>query len=282
MVVCMGARILRIPVFLHESDSVAGLSNKKVSKFAKKVFISFEKTEGFDSAKTPVLEQSSLQGKTILVGNPIKKELLNGNNEEARKIFNVSFEKPMLLFSGGSQGAEAINDFITIVLNDLLKNYEVLHVTGAKNYKKTQAESQIILNKALEKYYHVYPSLDEIELKNAYKVADFVIARAGSGTIFEIAACGKPSILIPLPSSASGHQLKNAYQYSKTGAALVIEQKNLTPNFFWGELNYLLSQPEVLQRMKDSALQFARPMAAEHIAREIIEYVISHDTSKKK
>ena len=273
VVVCVSARILGIPVFLHESDSVMGLSNKKVSKFAKKVFISFEKTECFDLAKTKAAEQNLILGKTILVGNPIRKELLEGTIEDTKKIFNLTFEKPILLFLGGSQGAEAINEFVVIILNNLLENYEVIHVSGLKGYKKTQMESEILLDNELVRHYHLYPLLDEVELKNAYRASSLVIARAGSGTIFEIAALGKPSILIPLPSSASDHQLKNAYQYGKTGAALVMEQKNLTPNFFWGEINSLLSEPKVLEKMKNAALQFEKPDAAEKIAEEIITYL---------
>jgi len=261
LVVSLAANLLKIPVFLHESDSAPGLSNKKVSKFAKKVFISFEKTEYFD------------QLKTILTGNPIRKELLSINQEEAKEIFNLTLEKPVILIICGSQGAETINEFVILILNDLSKNYEIIHISGSKNYKKTQIESEIILDKDLGKYYHLYPSLNDVELKNAYKVSNLIIARAGAGTIFEIAALGKPSILIPLPSAASNHQLKNAYQYAKTGSALVIEQKNLTPNFFWGEINYLLSQPTVLERMKESALKFSKPLAADTVAKEILEYL---------
>lgn len=259
-IVCLAAKILVIPIFLHESDTVPGLSNRIVSKWAKKVFVSFEKTEYFDSAKT------------ILIGNPIKKELLEGDKEIAKEIFNLTFEKPVILFFGGSQGAETINEFVLSALNDILKDYEVIHVSGRKNYKKTLAESQVILsfNKDLGRYYHLYESLDELKLKHAYSASSFIVSRAGSGSIFEISALGKPSILIPLPSAASDHQLKNAYEYSKTGASLVIEQANLTPNFFIGRMNFLLYQSE---KVREAALKFAKPQAAEMIAREILEYL---------
>lgn len=262
IVVCMSAKILKIPVFLHESDSVPGLSNQKVSAFAKKIFISFEKTEYFDITKT------------ILSGNPIREDLLKEDSKViSKEVLGLTMEKPILLIIGGSQGAEAINEFIMVILNDLLKQYEIIHVTGAKNFSKTKIESHLVLNNYLEKYYHLYPSLDETQLQSFYKSADLIISRAGAGTIFEIAALGKPSILVPLPKSASDHQLKNAYQYSKTGAALVIEQKNLTPNFFWQEVNYLFSNPELLKKMTDSALKFAKPKAAEIISKEILEYL---------
>lgn len=267
LVACLAAKVLRIPVFLHESDSIPGLSNQKVSKFAKKIFISFlpekagEKTEYFD------------QTKTMLVGNPIRKELLDIDENKAREVLNIASEKPIILFWGGSQGAEIINEFILSVLNELLRDYEIIHVSGNKNYSSVKSESRAFLNEDEQRSYHLYHSLNELELKSALRVCDFVVSRAGSGSIFEIAAVGKPSILIPLPSSAGNHQSKNAYQYAKTGAALVIEQQNLTPNFFLGEIKYLLSQPQILKKMEDSALKFARPEAAGKIAKEIINYL---------
>ncbi len=261
LVVVFCAKILGIPIFLHESDTVPGLSNRVAYKWAEKVFISFPKTEYFDLTKT------------ILVGNPILKEILEGNEKMAQEIFNLTFEKPILLFLGGSQGAQAINDFVLSILNDLLNGYEIIHVCGKKNYKQVQAESQAFLDKDLEKYYHLYEFLDEIELKHALKACSFVISRAGSGSIFEIAACGKPSILIPLPSSANNHQSKNAYEYSRSKATIIIEQESLNPNFFLAKINYLISSPKELEGMKNNALRFSKPLAAKAIAREILEYL---------
>ena len=255
------AWIFMIPVFLHESDIVPGLSNRIASNWAKRMFISFPKTEYFNLAKT------------VLTGHPIKKELVEGNKESAKEVFNLTFEKSILLFLGGSQGSEAINDFVLLMLNDILRSYEVIHACGRKNFKQIQLESRQVLQKDLEKYYHVKDYLNEVELKHAYKVADLIISRAGAGSIFEIAANGKPSILIPLPSSAGDHQSKNAYQYSQTGASLIIEQGTLTPNFFLSKINHLFAQPEITQKMTQSALEFAKPLAAKTIAREILEYL---------
>ena len=265
LVVCFCARIFKIPLFIHESDSVPGISNQAASKWARKIFISFPKTEYFDLSKT------------ILVGNPIKKELTEGNKEDAREIFNLTLEKPVVLFLGGSQGAQPLNDFVLTILNDLLKDFETIHLCGSKNYKNVKMESRVILDKESEKYYHLWEFLDEVQLKHAYKAADIIISRAGAGSIFEIAACGKPSILVPLPESASNHQSKNAYQYSSTGAAVIIEQGNLTHNFFVGKINYLLSNPEKMENMKQAALQFAKPLAAKAVAREILEYLNIND-----
>lgn len=261
LVITYMANLMSIPVFLHEGDIAPGLSNQRTSRWAKKVFISFEKTEYFDLASC------------IVTGNPIKKELAEGTVEGARDAFGLSFEKPVLLILGGSQGAQAINDFITLVANELLKTYEIIHVCGQKNYKTALAESAVVISKPLQAYYHLFPALDEIQLKHALKAAQLVISRSGSGGIFEVALCGKPSILVPLPSAAANHQSKNAYEYAKTGAAVVIEQENLIPNFFVSKINYLFSHPEELQAMSDAAYRFSKPLAAKAIAREILEYL---------
>jgi UDP-N-acetylglucosamine--N-acetylmuramyl-(pentapeptide) pyrophosphoryl-undecaprenol N-acetylglucosamine transferase len=261
VVVCFCSYILGIPLFLHESDIVPGLSNTLAAKWAQKVFISFPKTEYFNLSRT------------ILTGNPTKKELTEGDVIKAQEALNLTLKKPVILFMGGSQGAVAINDFVLIILNDLLKDYEVIHVCGLKNYQQTQAESQVILNPNLAPYYHLYGSLTEIQLKHAYKAAGLIVSRGGSGSIFEIAACGKPSILVPLPSAAGNHQYKNTYAYAANGAAIIMEQENLTPNFFIGKVNYLFSNPDEMEKMQQAALQFAKPYAARSVAIEILDYL---------
>lgn len=256
------ARLLRIPVFLHESDIAPGLSNRITSKWAKKVFISFPKTEYFDSKKT------------ILTGNPIRKELLEGDEKKAGELFDLTLQKPVILFLGGSQGAETINDFVLLMLNRLLKDFEIIHVCGRNNAKQVEAEAQVVMQKEFENYYHPVGFLDEEKLKHAYKAADFIISRSGSGSIFEIAAAGKPSILIPLPSAAADHQFKNAYYYSETGAALVMEQDNLSDDIFLEKIRLLFLHREKLEEMRNAALRFSKPLAARTIAREILEYLM--------
>jgi UDP-N-acetylglucosamine--N-acetylmuramyl-(pentapeptide) pyrophosphoryl-undecaprenol N-acetylglucosamine transferase len=241
---------------------VPGLSNQKTSAWAKKVFVSFPRTEYFDSSKT------------ILTGNPIRKEILNGSKQKASEIFALTLSKPIFLIIGGSQGAQIINDFILRVLNQLLKKYEIIHVIGSQNIKDTKNEAQVVIDKELEKYYHPIGFLDEEKTKHAYAAADLVISRAGASAIFEIAALGKPSILIPLPSAAGNHQSKNAYVYSQTGAAEIMEQENLTPNFFMEKVQLLFLKTEKLDEMKRSALAFAKPLAARAIAREILEFLM--------
>lgn len=259
-VVIAGA-MLRIPIFLHESDVIPGRSNRIAAKFAAEIFASFPKTEVFPKKKI------------IIVGNPIRKELLEGSYEKGKEIFELQGGKPVVFIVGGSQGAQVINNVILNVLNKMLKDFEVIHQTGSKNFEGIKKEINIILPKDLRLFYHPYPFIKEDKLKHAYKVADIIISRAGSGSIFEIAAVGKPSILIPLASAAQNHQVKNAYRFAELGACIVIEEENFTPYFFLARLKQLFEEPEKIAKMKEAALKFARPRAAEIIAFYLKEYL---------
>ena len=256
------ANILRIPIFLHESDSVPGLASKIESKWALEIFTSFEKSEYFPKEKI------------ICVGNPIRKEILEGDIEEAKKIFKIQGGKPVILILGGSQGAQSINEVISGTLPDILNDFEIVHQTGRKNYQTVKLQSEALIRpEFLKKYYHPFPFLNETQLKHILALADLVVSRAGSGALFEIAALGKPAILIPLPSAAQNHQVKNAYQFAKMGGGEVIEEKNLKPHFFLERLRYYFERKDILEEMKNSSLNFARPKAAQIIANYLIDYL---------
>lgn len=255
--------ILRVPIFLHESDLFPGLSNRFSARFSLEIFTSFPKTFYFP------------QNKMILVGNPIRREILESSKEEGIEFFKLTGKKPVILILGGSQGAQRINDRILDILNDLLKDFEIIHQTGQNNFKEVEAEADAILKPELKIFYHPFPFLKEEQLKRAYAAADLIVARAGSGTIFEIAAWGKPSILIPLPESAQDHQFKNAYAFAQTGAAIVLEEENFTSRFFLEKLKFLFSHPEKLEEMKKTAKNFSKPFAAVTIARYLIDFLTS-------
>ena len=252
---------LRVPIFLHESDVSPGLSNRFLSKFALEIFISFRRTEYFSPRKI------------ILVGNPVRRELLEGSKAEAQRLFKLSYKKPVILIMGGSQGAQRINDKILEILPELLKIFEIIHQCGEKNFKEVRAESNAILPEELVVFYHPFPFLKEEELKQAYAACDFVVSRAGSGSIFEISAAKKSSILIPLPEGAQNHQVKNAYAYAESGATTVLEEANFTPHFFLEKLKYLIFQKGELGRRQEAAERFSKPQAAKTIAGYLVEFL---------
>jgi UDP-N-acetylglucosamine--N-acetylmuramyl-(pentapeptide) pyrophosphoryl-undecaprenol N-acetylglucosamine transferase len=253
--------MLGVPIFLHESDVIPGAVNRFLAHFALEVFTSFPNTPYFPKKKI------------ILVGNPIRRELLEGNLETARNFFGLSGKKPILFILGGSQGAQRINDLILEILPDLLRDFELIHQCGKKNFQQVEAEAKVVTPPELLKFYHLFPFLNEEELKNAYLASDLIISRAGSGVIFEIAAFGKPSILIPLPESAQEHQIKNAYTFAQSGATIVIEEENFTGHFFLERLKYLFSYPRILEKMSFCARDFSRPRAAQIIATYLLEYL---------
>lgn len=256
--------ILRIPIFLHESDVVPGMANRFLSKFAFEIFVAF-----------PIKRMMHFPpNKMIMVGNPVRRELLEGNIAEAKEFFDLSGEKPVVLVLGGSQGAQKINDMILEILPAMLEDFEVIHQCGEKKFQQVNTESRIMVKNEMEKYYHLYPFLKEEELKNAYAASQIIVSRAGASSIFEIATLGKPSILIPLANSAQNHQVENAYTYAENGASFVIEESNLTPRFFMEKLKFLITRPNELEKMQREAREFSKPMAARLIAEYIISYLI--------
>lgn len=254
-------KLFSTPIFLHESDIVPGLANRILNKFSLRIFTSFPDTEYFSPFKT------------IEVGNPTRKELLEGSLKEAVKIFDLQEGKPIILILGGSQGAQRINDVILTVLPQILKNFELIHQTGPKNYKQVVAEARVMASKELRKYYHPVPFLEEFHLKHAYKCCGLIISRAGGGSIFEITGLGKPSILIPLPESAQNHQVKNAYRLAKDNGTIVIEERNLTPHFLVQKLKNLFEDPKKLDKISQKAREFSKPQAAQQIAQFLFNYL---------
>jgi UDP-N-acetylglucosamine--N-acetylmuramyl-(pentapeptide) pyrophosphoryl-undecaprenol N-acetylglucosamine transferase len=180
----------------------------------------------------------------------------------------------VILIMGGSQGAQRINETLIEILPEALLDFEIIHQCGEKNFKQVQIESKIMIKPEMEKYYHLFTFLKEFELKLAYTVSLAVVCRAGSNSIFEIAALGKPSILIPLANAAQNHQLKNAYAFAENGGCLVIEEANLTPHFFLEKLKFLAFRPQEMKRMQEAAVEFSTPYAGKIIANYIINYLM--------
>ncbi|MBI3627349.1 MAG: UDP-N-acetylglucosamine--N-acetylmuramyl-(pentapeptide) pyrophosphoryl-undecaprenol N-acetylglucosamine transferase [Candidatus Sungbacteria bacterium] len=260
----LAARIYHIPVIIHESDMVPGRVNRWSARFARRIAVAFPKAAAYFPKE-----------KTAVVGNPIRKRILGALASEAKDHFSIFSQKKVLLVLGGSQGAEPINQLIIGGLDDFVKDYEIIHQTGAANYADIMKESSVILKKATQGFYHPYPFLNETQYREAFAACDLVISRASS-TIFEIAAAAKPAILIPLPHAAQDHQRANAYEYARTGAAIVIEENNATPFLVRHTLSRIFDSPEELHRMREGAQRFARIDSAEILAREILAIAVKH------
>lgn len=260
--VALAGKILQVPIFLHESDAVPGLASKIESKWAMEIFTSFPETAYFSKEKK------------ICVGNPIRVDILNGNKNDAQRIFQLKGDKPLIFIIGGSQGAGAINNLILEILPELLNEFEIVHQIGKNNFMQIKKEAEILIGKEQKMNYHPLPFLNEQELRAIYATCQLVISRGGSGALFEIAASGKPALLIPLPHSAQNHQMENAYQFAKYGGGDVLEQENLTPHFFLEKIISLFQRIKVLESMVRGSQSFAKPKSANIIANYLLEYLI--------
>jgi UDP-N-acetylglucosamine--N-acetylmuramyl-(pentapeptide) pyrophosphoryl-undecaprenol N-acetylglucosamine transferase len=252
--------LYRIPIMVHESDSIPGVTNKLSFPFAKKIAISFKET----ALLCP-------QKKTVVTGNPVRQLLTEGSVERAKETFNLTGNRKIILIMGGSQGAQQVNLVFIDAIYKYIKEYEIIHICGEGNFKETQLLTRALLKEGERKFYHLYPSLEEEKLKDAYAAADIIISRAGAGAIFEIATVKKPSILIPLQGSASKHQENNAQIFGDYGCAIIIEIQNIAPNIVFRTAKDLLENKKKSKKIIDACEKFVTNNAAEKVAKLIIE-----------
>ncbi|PIP51091.1 hypothetical protein COX11_00355 [Candidatus Berkelbacteria bacterium CG23_combo_of_CG06-09_8_20_14_all_41_73] len=224
----MAARLFGRPVIIHESDAILGRSNRIVSRFAKKVFLSYPEEiyrEKIRNAEFcgPILRQEFLSPKE--------------KSDADYKIFDFDKNLPTVLVLGGSLGSRSINQATISILDKVLPDCQIIHQTGESDLKVAN-EARIKLEEKLRQHYYISSFFDQ-ELFSALRVADIVISRSGSG-VFEIAACGKAVILIPYPYASADHQSKNAQYFARKNGAGVIEDKNLSPTVLYSAISKLL------------------------------------------
>lgn len=258
--IVVAAWIYRIPVLIHESDATPGTSNQLMEKFSKRIAVAYSSAQSYFD-----------ESKTALTGNPVREGINLGDKEEARRNFNFTESKPVILVLGGSQGSEIINNAIIRILPKLIQRAQVIHQTGENNYEKVIHEAAEQGIKSGREGYCAEGFLDFEKMKQAYALANLVISRAGANIISEIAANKKPTILIPLENSAQDHQRMNAYEVAKIGGTLVLEESNLGSNILWEKIEKILSDENLKKEMAEKISFFYHPKAAEYIAEGLIE-----------
>ena len=204
----MAAKKNKIPAIIHESDMTPGLANKLCIPSATKVCCNFKET--FDLLP---------EGKAVLTGTPIRKELFEGNAKKAAAFCNLSADKPTILVIGGSSGSVVINNAVRESLDDILSQFQVIHLCGKGHLDESLQKKQ------------GYVQFEYIskELRDLFALSDLVISRAGANAICELLALKKPNILIPLSKAASrGDQILNAKSFKKNGFSYVIEDEELS------------------------------------------------------
>jgi len=264
------ARFFMIPVCIHESDSVPSITTKITAKFAKKIFLAFKET------------RDKLRGqdkkKCQIVGNPLRPFLLENFPDKRTAKISLGFhpDKPLLVIMGGSQGSRRINNLITVSLKQILElGIQVFHQTGTNLFGEVSGVLGHYFD-SLEEMdiagYHITDFFDQNILKEVFAAADVIVSRSGS-SIFEFAALGKPSILIPFPEAAQNHQLQNALIYEQTGACILLEEHEITVRRFIDFLEPLITELDLLEQMSNSAKSFAKPDAAYKIAEELLKLI---------
>lgn len=263
----LAARMLRVPYVIHESDVSPGLANRILSRWAKRIAVGFpvKSYPGFDKART------------VYVGNPVRSEILAAHRLEGLAAFDLTDRVPVILVTGGSQGAAEINDVVIKALPELLSRYQVIHQTGEGELARLTFElSRSERIKHFDRYHPVAFLMGDMAL--ALAAADIIVGRAGVGTISDSAALRKPTVLIPNNQMAA-HQVANARVLARLGAVRVIDSAKLTPARLVGELDRLMGDPDERAALAKAIGEFARPEAAADIARLILSSTTARENS---
>ncbi len=264
------ARLLRIPVIIHESDSAPGRVNGWAAKFATRIALSYpDATDTFTMVKD--------KSRIAFTGNPIRKEIREPLTNGAREFLNLEEVTPTILIMGGSQGSQTINDAIIDGLPELVTRYQVIHQTGKKNFESVKETAKISLGQSEYAYrYHPFDYLNDLAMRMSAGVSDVIVSRGGS-TIFEIAAWGIPSIIIPLSKKISHDQVKNAFSYARNGSCVVIEEENLSSHILISEIDRINNNQHIKDAMRQNAKQWSHTDAADKIANVILEIALKHE-----
>lgn len=256
----MAARLRRVPLFLCEQNSVPGKVTRFFEPSARKVYGTFR----------GAAEHLKRKDRYLRVGNPIRKRVMtDALREEARRAFHLGHSRKVVLVIGGSQGALSINELVFNLKKnypDELKSVGFIWSTGDLSF---QDYKERIQREIEEGSIYLSPFIDRVGL--AYRAADLAIARSGSGVMMELAAMGVPSIQIPYPFAADGHQEKNADEFVEAGAAIKIRNQDAVAETVMPVIRDLLNNPRALRQMSEKALAAAMVDAADLIVRDVLE-----------
>lgn len=250
--VVRAASSLKIPCIIHESDITPGLANKLCIPVADIVCCNFPETFDLIPPK-----------KAHLTGSPIRAELFKGDKEAGKKFVGFTDDKPVIMVIGGSQGSAAINGAIRDSLNELLKDFNIVHLTG-----KDKTDNMLLTIDGYKQFEYITDELPDI-----FALADIVVSRSGANAIGELLALHKPNLLIPLPSASSrGDQIMNARSYEDQGFSMVLNEEDMTSKL-------LISKIRELYENKDkyiAAMSESKQRDAISAIMDLIMSVIKH------
>ena len=238
-----------IKTFLHESNTIPGRANRILSRFVNGAFV------GFPEAAARLKTR-----KVTMTGTPVRPQFQPRDAADCRTALGLEPSRPTILVVGGSQGASGLNEMILSALPLLAgRDWQWLHLTGANTFEKAKAAYAARGVKAVVK-----PFLAEMDL--ALGAATVAVSRAGASSLAEIAAMRLPALLVPYPAAADNHQLSNARAFERTGAAMLLEQINSTPEKVAAMLVELVEDKTASSKIQSALAQWHAPRAAEQIA----------------
>ncbi|ONI39613.1 undecaprenyldiphospho-muramoylpentapeptide beta-N-acetylglucosaminyltransferase [Candidatus Epulonipiscium fishelsonii] len=246
--VVMAAKLLKIPVIIHESDITPGLANKIASKGAKKICVNFPETLKY------------VGNKGILTGTPIRAELFQGSKAKGKTICKFTMGKPTLLVMGGSLGSVKVNTIVRESLDQLLITYNVVHICGKNNLDEILKETR------------GYIQFEYVgtELPHIFALTDIMLSRAGANSLAEIVALKIPNVLIPLSKQASrGDQILNAESMQKQGYSEVIQEETLDVDILINTINKVYNNKDFY---KNAMLSANKLSGSEKVLKEIKEH----------
>ncbi|HEY6004093.1 MAG TPA: undecaprenyldiphospho-muramoylpentapeptide beta-N-acetylglucosaminyltransferase [Anaeromyxobacter sp.] len=251
--VVLVAWLLRIPTAVQEQNAIPGFTNRMLGRFAQAAFTAF-----------PEAVKHFPRRKVYQLGNPIRRKLMENYMRP-----EVKHDTPKLLVFGGSQGAHALNMRVVEALPhlaDLRDRLRITHQTGAMDREQVENGYRAC---------GFAPDVREFitDMSAAYAETDLVVCRAGAMALAELTVCKKPSILVPFPFAADNHQLHNARSLVDAGAAVMIEERDLTGELLAHEIRAILATPERRERMARAAGRLGSPQASKEIADVCIELV---------
>lgn len=261
----VAAWMLRVPVVVHEQNSVPGLANRVARRFARAVGVSFPGTEALFGPRAH------------LVGNPVGRAMRDFDRNllgpAGRQEFGLQDGRPTLLVFGGSQGAQSINRAVLGAYDGLRRSdLQILHLVGLRNELEVSAAVERLRLPSDNLRYRVVGYTDSMPL--AYACSDLALCRAGASTVAELATAALPAALVPLPISLDDDQRLNAKAVVEAGGGRLVLDKDLKPTVVVELVKGLLSAPAELERMKLGISSLARPDAAEHFA-DLIERAVA-------
>ena len=240
----IAAWLLRIPLVIHEQTTTIGLANRLCCVIAHTVALSF------DIARDDLPARA--RAGAVLTGNPIRRETLSGSPESAAVRFGIPSNTPVILITGGAQGARVINTAISDGISEITKTHFVIHQCGKQGLESLTAHRES-LPAAIRERWFLSAFLDVDAMADAWSIAEVVIARAGAGTVNEALILAKPMIFVPLEPSSRNEQLRNAERSAELGAAVIVRQSACTGETLVKTLRTILETPGCIEQMAASA-----------------------------